>query len=379
MTLSLEPCLLLGPGPSPISQKVLDAISQPTLGHLDHQFSTMMAEIIKLQQYIFQTKTAVSFPISGPGSAGMECCLFNMIEPGEKMIVCVNGVFGARMREISERVGARVVLLEQPFGEAVDLEELQKLLETHPDTRCIAAVHAETSTGVLSDIEAIARLAKKYGCYTIIDAVTSIGGVPFYMDDWGVDAVYTGSQKCLSVPPGLSPVAFSRRAIEKIKSRRQKVLSWFYDVNEVLRYWSNSHATSKRTYHHTAPVNALYGLYQGLLNLSEEGLECAWQRHLGCHLFLEEKLTELNLELIVPKAIRLPQINVVKVPEHINAQAVRERLRQDFSIEVGDGLGEYAGKVWRIGLMGEGARIEHARQLIEALTIIFKEGEFYVS
>jgi len=261
----------MGPGPSDVNPRILEAMSRPTIGHLDPLFVAMMDEMKALLQYAFQTKNALTLPVSAPGSAGMEMCFVNLVEPGDKVIVCQNGVFGGRMKENVERCGATAIMVEDSWGTAVDPDKLEQALKNNADAKVVAFVHAETSTGALSDVRALVEIAHRHHCLTIVDAVTSLGGSPLLVDEWKVDAIYSGSQKCLSCTPGLSPVSFNDRAVEKIKGRKTKVQSWFLDLNLVMGYWGSG----KRAYHHTAPINALYGLHEALVILQDEGLENA--------------------------------------------------------------------------------------------------------
>lgn len=360
---------LLGPGPSDISPQVLQALSRPTIGHLDPLFITMMDELKSLLKYAFQTENEFTIAISAPGSAGMEACFVNLIEPGEKVIVCRNGVFGERMRENVVRCGGEAALVDDEWGSAVSLEKVAEAIDANPDAVAISFVHAETSTGAVSDAEAIAKLAKQKGMLVIVDAVTSLGGVPLYVDKWGLDAVYSGSQKCLSCVPGLSPLTFSQMAIEKIQSRKYPVQSWFLDQSLVLGYWSGE---GKRSYHHTAPVNSLYALHEALLILKSEGLENAWQRHQQMHQLLREGLSKLGIEFVVEEEQRLPQLNAVYIPEGVDDGEVRQRLLEEYNLEIGAGLGTLAGKAWRIGLMGYGARKENVTLCLGALEEVLK-------
>lgn len=347
---------LMGPGPSDVSPRVLNALSQPTLGHLDPLFIGMMDEVKALLQYAFQTENEFTIAISAPGSAGMEACFVNLVEKGDTVIVCRNGVFGDRMRENVERLGATPIMVDDKWGESVSLEKLELALKAHPEASLVAFVHAETSTGVLSDAKAIAELARAYDCLTIVDAVTSLGGSPLYVDKWQLDAVYSGSQKCLSCVPGLSPLTFSPKALAKIAARKTKVASWFLDQSLVLAYWSGE---GKRAYHHTAPVNSLYALHESLLILKEEGLENAWARHNEMHQRLKHALEPLGIVFLVDERWRLPQLNLVAIPEGVDDALVRAKLLAEFNLEIGAGLGALANKAWRIGLMGYGARAEN--------------------
>ena len=354
---------LMGPGPSDVPQRVLDAMARPTIGHLDPAFVAMMEELKTLLRYAFQTENELTFPLSAPGSVGMETCFVNLLEPGDKAVVCVNGVFGGRMVENVKRCGATPIIVQNAWGEAVDPNKLEDALKLMPGVKVVAFVHAETSTGVQSDAKTLAGLARKYGALSIVDAVTSLGGTPLKVDEWGLDAIYSGSQKCLSCTPGLSPISFSPRAVEVVKNRKTPCQSWFMDLNLVLGYWS----AAKRTYHHTAPINALYGLHESLVALQEEGLENAWARHQRNHEKLKAGLAPLGISFFVDAAYRLPQLNAVRIPEGVDDAATRRRLLETYSLEIGAGLGDLAGKVWRIGLMGYASREENVQRCIQAL------------
>ena len=358
--------LLLGPGPSPVSRRVLDAMARPTIGHLDPRFVGMMDELKELLRFAMQTRNALTVPISAPGSAGMEAAFVNLVEPGDTVVVCQNGVFGGRMRENVVRIGATPVMVNDAFGTPVDLDKVEAALKANPGAKALAFVHAETSTGVESDAEALCRLARDHGALSIVDAVTSLGGIPLRTDAWGADAVYSGSQKCLSAPPGLSPLSFSEKAVVALKARKTPVQSWFLDLSLVMGYWQGSGA---RAYHHTAPINMLYALHEALLILQEEGLDAAFARHRENHLRLKAGLEAIGLELLVAEKSRLPQLNAVKVPDGVDETAVRKRLLNDFGIEIGAGLGELAGRIWRIGLMGAGSTPQSVDRVLEALAI----------
>jgi len=321
-------------------------------------------------QYAFQTQNALTIAVSAPGSAGMETCFVNLVEPGDKVIVCQNGVFGGRMLENVQRCGGEAVLLEFPWGEEVDMARVEEALKAHPDAKILAFVHAETSTGVCSDVKTLCELAKRHDCLSIVDAVTSLGGSPLDVDGWGVDAIYSGSQKCLSCTPGLSPVSFSEAAVSKIKQRKQKVQSWFLDLNLVMGYWGEG---TKRAYHHTAPINALYGLHESLVMLQEEGLQQAWQRHRNNHLLLAAGLEAMGLQLVVKASVRLPQLNRVSVPAGVDEAAVRKRLLDQFDLEIGAGLGSLAGKVWRIGLMGAASNAKNVFYCLASLDSVLAD------
>jgi alanine-glyoxylate transaminase/serine-glyoxylate transaminase/serine-pyruvate transaminase len=355
---------LMGPGPSDVSPRVLAAMARPTIGHLDPAFIGMMDEIKQLLQYALRTENALTMPVSAPGSAGMEACFVNLVEPGDKVIVCQNGVFGGRMKENVERFGGVALMVEDDWGTAVSLGKVKALMEQHDDIKLLAFVHAETSTGVRSDAEALCRMAQDYGCLTIVDAVTSLGGIELKVDEWGIDAIYSGTQKCLSAPPGISPVSFSERALEKVGQRESRIPSWFLDKKLVMGYWGGG---QKRAYHHTAPVNALYGLHESLVVLQEEGIEQAWARHQYHHNALRSGLEAMGLRFTVDAAVRLPQLNSVAVPEGVDEARVRSLLLERYGLEIGAGLGALAGKVWRIGLMGSSCSRRHVMLCIDAL------------
>lgn len=356
--------ILMGPGPSDIAPQVLQALSRPTVGHLDPLFIAMMDELKQLLQYAFQTNNEFTIAVSAPGSAGMEACFVNLVEPGDKVIVCRNGVFGERMRENAVRCGAQVIVIDDEWGKPVSVDKVAATLAAHSDAKILAFVHAETSTGACSDAQALSQLAKQYGMLTIVDAVTSLGGVPLLVDEWQLDAVYSGSQKCLSCVPGLSPLTFSPAAIYKIHARTTAPQSWFLDQSLVLGYWSGA---SKRSYHHTAPVNSLYALHEALLLLQQEGLENAWERHHRMHNVLKQGLETLGLTFVVDEASRLPQLNAVYIPQGVDDAALREHLLKHYNLEIGAGLGALAGKAWRIGLMGYAARPENIALCLKAL------------
>lgn len=358
---------LMGPGPSDVNPRVLSAMSRPTVGHLDPVFVDMMDEMKGLLQYAFQTKNQLTLPVSAPGSAGMEMCFVNLVQPGDTVVVCINGVFGLRMKENVERCGATAVAVEEEWGRPMDPQKLEDALKAHPQASTVAFVHAETSTGARSDARTLTEIAHRHNCLVIVDSVTGLGGVELRVDDWGIDAIYSGSQKCLSCTPGLSPVSFSDAAVARIKGRSQPVQSWFLDLNLVMGYWGSG---TKRAYHHTAPVNALYALHESLVILQEEGLENSWARHQAHHEALKAGLESMGLDLIVPRDYRLPQLNAVRVPEGVDEAAVRKSLLDDYSLEIGAGLGPLAGKVWRIGLMGYGANRRNVLLCLGALESI---------
>ena len=365
-TSSFNPPLrtLMGPGPSDVHPRILSALARPTIGHLDPQFVVMMDEVKRMLQYVFKTQNELTIPVSAPGSAGMETCFVNLLEAGDTAVVCQNGAFGGRMKENVERVGATAVMVEDDWGKAIDLNKVEDALKANPSASILAFVHAETSTGVQSDAKALCELAKKYDCLTIVDAVTSLAGSPLKVDEWQIDAVYSGTQKCMSCTPGLSPVSFSDAAVERIKARKQKVKSWFLDLNLVMGYWG---AGAKRAYHHTAPINPLYALHEALVLVEEEGLENAWQRHDNNHQILKAGIEAMGIQFLVDEKDRLPQLNTVLVPEGIDEAAVRQRLLNTYNLEIGAGLGALAGKVWRIGLMGHASNINNILLCLNAL------------
>ncbi len=356
--------ILMGPGPSDVHPRVTAALARPTIGHLDPEFVAMMEEIKEGLRMAFQTKNAMTFPISAPGSAGMEACFVNLVEPGDTVVVCQNGAFGGRMKENVERAGGTPVMVTAEWGKSIDCNVVEQVLKATPEAKILAFVHAETSTGVENNAADLCALARAHDCLSIVDAVTSVGGIPVKVDDWQADAVYSGTQKCLSCPPGLSPVTFSDRALETVKNRKTKVQSWFLDLNLLMGYWEGDGA---RTYHHTAPVNALYGLHEALVMLHEEGLEASWTRHERMHQALAAGLEAMGLELLVEPMSRLPQLNTVLIPDGIDEARVRQRLLGTYHIEIGAGLGALAGKVWRIGLMGHSARLTNIMACLGAL------------
>lgn len=355
---------LLGPGPSDVDPRILEALSRPTIGHLDPVFISLMDEIKTLLQFAFQTRNELTMPISAPGSAGMESVFVNLLEPGDKAIVCINGVFGGRMVENVLRCGAIPVLVESDWGEPVDPHRVEDALRANPDAKVLAFVHAETSTGVRSDAETLSALATRYDCLSVVDAVTSLGGIELDVDGWGIDAIYSGSQKCLSCIPGISPVSFSERAVEVIRKRSSKVQSWFLDTTLIMAYWGGE---SGRSYHHTAPINLLYALHEALVILQEEGLEQAWQRHARHYAAFAAGIEAMGLGFAVEAEWRLPQLNAVLIPQGVDEAEVRRRLLRDHSIEIGAGLGAMAGKIWRIGLMGYGCSQANVLHCLSAL------------
>ncbi len=361
---------LMGPGPSDVNPRILEAMSRPTIGHLDPVFVAMMDEMKELLRYAFRTENALTMPVSAPGSAGMETCFVNLVEPGDQVVVCQNGVFGGRMKENVERAGGTAIMQQDPWGRAVDPVKLKETLKANPDAKIVAFVHAETSTGAMSDAEALCKIAHDHGCLTIVDTVTSLGGSPLEVDQWGIDAVYSGTQKCLSCTPGLSPVSFSEAALDKVRNRKSPVQSWFLDLNLVMGYWDGG---GKRAYHHTAPINALYGLHEALVILKDEGIENCWNRHQRNHEALRAGIEAMGLEFVVPEGERLPQLNAVTIPEGIDDAAVRGTLLNQYNLEIGAGLGDLAGKVWRIGQMGHASNETNILTCLGALDAVLTE------
>ncbi|MGI6686334.1 MAG: pyridoxal-phosphate-dependent aminotransferase family protein [Bacillota bacterium] len=342
--------ILLGPGPSPVSPRVLEAMSRPTIGHLDPAFLNIMSSTMDLIKYVYQTNNAVSIPMSGTGSAGMETVFVNVIEPGDKVIVCENGVFGQRMIDVAGRCGAEVIQVNAPWGCPIDPNEVKKAISANKKIKAVAIVHAETSTGVLQPLDEIASLAHEAGALLIVDTVTSLGGVEVPVDKYGLDVVYSGTQKCLSCPPGLSPVTLSDRAVQCLNQRKNKVQSWYLDLSMIQRYWD-----AERFYHHTAPINAIYGLHEALQLIKEEGLENRFKRHQLNSKALIAGLEAMGMKMLVQPEYRLAPLNTVIIPDGIDDLKVRKALLNDYSIEIGGGLGDLKGKIWRIGLMGYGS------------------------
>ena len=355
---------LMGPGPSDVNPRVLAAMARPTIGHLDPEFVRMMDEIKEMLQYAFQTENGLTLPVSAPGSAGMETCFANLIEPGDKVVVCINGVFGTRMVENVKRMGGEAITVNNAWGTPVDVAAVEETLRVNPEASILAFVHAETSTGVRSDAKALCQLAADNNCLSIVDTVTSLGGIELRVDDWGCDAVYSGSQKCLSCPPGISPITMSEKAVAAIQARNTPIQSWFQDLSLVMGYWGGG---AKRAYHHTAPVNALYGLHESLVMLQEEGIENSWKRHTAMHTMLRDGAEAMGLRFLVDEDFRLPQLNSICIPEGVDEAAVRTVLLNDYDLEIGAGLGELAGKVWRVGLMGQASIERNVRLFLDAM------------
>jgi alanine-glyoxylate transaminase/serine-glyoxylate transaminase/serine-pyruvate transaminase len=352
----------MGPGPSDPHPQVLSALGASTVGHLDPYFLKIMNEVQSMLRQVFQTENELTLAVSGTGSAGMETCVVNLIEPGDKMIVCVNGVFGGRMADVAERAGAEVVKLERPFGEVFSSAEIESAVKEH-SPKVLGIVHAETSTGALQPLEEISKIVHDNGGLILVDCVTSLGGLPVKVDEWQLDAVYSGTQKCLSCPPGLAPVTFSPRAVEAIEKRTHKVQSWYLDLTMVRNYWSES----SRAYHHTAPINMNYGLHEALRLALVEGLENRFARHRKNHEALKAGLAALGIRYAVADEVALPMLNAAQIPDGVDDAAVRSQLLNEFGIEIGAGLGPMKGKTWRIGLMGEASTPRNVLLFLAAL------------
>ncbi len=355
--------LLMGPGPSDVPPSVLNAMSQPLIGHLDPSFVQMMEEIKAMLRQVFLTENDMTFPISGTGSAGMEFCFVNLIEPGDEVIIGVNGVFGGRMADVATRCGAKVTKVEAEWGRIMEPAQVAKALASVANPKLVAIVHAETSTGALTPIEEVSKLTHEAGALLLLDVVTSLGGCPVRIDEWAVDAVYGGTQKCLSCPPGLSPVSLSEKAMEAVKGRQDGVQSWYLDVNLLANYWGDG----TRVYHHTAPISMNYALHESLRLVLEEGLENRWARHQANHDRLKAGLDEMGLQLTAQEGHRLWQLNAVGVPDGADEAGVRTALLNDHGIEVGAGLGPLQGKVWRVGLMGHSSSEDNVDRFLAAL------------
>ena len=353
--------ILMGPGPSDIPPRVLNAMALPTIGHLDPEFIKIMDALQQMLRELFLTENQLTIPISATGSAGMEACLVNLIEPGDRCVVCVNGVFGERMSDIVGRCGGELVRVEAEWGKTIDPADVKAAL-AGGKTKLVAIVHAETSTGVLQPLEEISRLTHEHDALFVVDTVTSLGGHPVRVDEWGIDACYSGTQKCLSCPPGLAPVTFGERAIAAIKARRSKVQSWYLDLTMLMDYWGES-----RKYHHTAPINMVYGLYEALRIIHEEGLEARWARHEANHNLLVEGLAELGLSLWPAPEDSLWTLNAVRIPDGVEDAPVRKALLEQYGIEIGGGLGPMAGQVWRVGLMGHASTRRNVALFLAAL------------
>ena len=361
----INPRMLMGPGPSDVNPRVLEAMASPTIGHLDPQFLDVLNDIRDMLRAVFQTENNLTLAVSGTGSAGMETCVVNLIEPGDRMLVCIAGVFGRRMTDVAERAGAQVTSIEVPWGEVFTPEQVEAALRERGPFKVVGIVHAETSTGAAQPIQPIREVVHEAGALLLVDTVTSLGGMEVDVDGWEIDACYSGTQKCLSCPPGLAPVTFSPASEEVIANRKSKVQSWYLDMNMVRQYWG-----SERLYHHTAPVNMLYGLHEALRIVLEEGLQARWDRHQHWHRELKGGLESLGLRYLADPEHLLPMLNAVATPDGVDEAAGRRRLLAEYGIEIGGGLGEFKGKAWRIGLMGESATGRHVAALLDALKVI---------
>lgn len=353
--------ILMGPGPSDIAPSVLAALHAPTVGHLDPYFLEVMDEMQTMLRQVFRTRNELTLAVSGTGSAGMETCVVNLVERGDKVLICQNGVFGRRMADVAERAGAEVAVIERPFGEVFSADEVRAAVEKH-NPKVVGIVHAETSTGAWQPLEEISQIVHEAGALLLADCVTSLGGVPVEVDDWGLDAVYSGTQKCLSCPPGLAPVTFSPRAVEAIDNRKTKIASWYLDLTMVRNYWGED-----RSYHHTAPINMNYGLHEALRLVLKEGLSARHERHRRNHEALKAGLAAIGIEYAVAEEHSLPVLNAVKIPAGIDDAGVRKQLLSEFGIEIGGGLGPMKGKTWRIGLMGEASTPRNVLLFLAAL------------
>ena len=358
--------VLMGPGPSDVAARVLRALSAPTVGHLDPVFLSLMEETQALLRAVFQTHNALTIPISGTGSAGMEACFVNLVEPGDQVAVVVNGVFGSRMCDVAGRLGAEVIRIDAEWGRAADPEQVEYGLEGRAP-KILAVVHAETSTGVCQPLAGLATIARDTGALFLVDCVTSLGGVSVALDAWGIDAAYSGTQKCLSCPPGLAPLSFSPAAIAALERRTTPVPSWYLDLTMVRNYWG-----AERTYHHTAPVNMIYAFREALRLVMEEGLENRFARHRLHHQALVAGLEAMGLEMLVPAAERLVTLNAVRIPAGADDVATRKALLERFGIEIGGGLGPLAGRVWRVGLMGNSATERNVVLFLAALESVLR-------
>ena len=353
--------VLMGPGPSDVDPRVLEALSRPTIGHLDPEFLNILNEIRSLLQYTFQTKSELTLAMSGTGSAGMETCVVNLIEPGDSMLVCINGVFGNRMADVAQRYGADVTKLEIDWGKVFEPDQIKDMLQKKA-AKVVGIVHAETSTGACQPIEKISEIVHEYGALLLVDTVTSLGGMKVDVDGWKIDACYSGSQKCLSCPPGLAPVTFNNAAVKVIENRKTKVQSWYLDLTMIRQYWD-----SERLYHHTAPINMNYALLEALKIVKDEGLENRWARHLANHQILRAGLEAIGIQYVAQPGHELPMLNAVSVPDGADDSVVRKQLLNEFGIEIGGGLGAFKGKVWRVGLMGSASTLSNVMLFLSAL------------
>jgi len=368
--LNIPERILMGPGPTNVHPRVLQAMASPTIGHLDPKFLEIMDDVQELLRWLFRTKNKFTIPVSGTGSAGMETCFANVFERGEKVLIGVNGVFGKRMVETARKYGLKVISFEKDWGSIIDHAGIEAALESENDIAGVAIVHGETSTGVCQPLEEIGDICKKHDVLFLVDTVSSLGGVAIEVDKWNIDACYSGTQKCMSCPPGLAPVTFSEKALNKIENRNSEVESWYLDMTMVRNYWSE-----KRAYHHTAPINMVYALRESLVMLYEEGFDKLLSRHLVNSRALLAGLDKLGLKPLVEETYRLPQLNSVKIPENIDDQQIRSILLNEYNIEIGAGLGPLAGKIWRIGLMGQSSTERNVVFFLAALEqILIKKG-----
>jgi|SRR5579883_67419 len=356
--------LLLGPGPSDAHPRVLAAMTTPLLGHLDPQFLEIMNETQMMLREVYQTKNQLTFPVSATGTAGMETCLVNLLEPGDKVVICTAGYFGNRMVDIAGRCGAQVTVREAPWGQVFDLQQLRETLSS-VRPKVLGIVHAETSTGAMQDLSQLGKLCHEFGTLLVADCVTSLGCVPVKLDEWEVDAAFSCSQKGLSCPPGMSPVSFSPRAVEALQKRKSKVQSWYLDLTSIMSYWGGD-----RAYHHTAPITMVYALREGLRLVLEEGLEARFARHVRNHVALKAGLEALGLRYTASPSCQMPQLNAVRIPDGLDDVACRKRLLSEFGIEIGGGLGDFKGKAWRIGIMGQNSRPNCVFQVLAALELV---------
>jgi alanine-glyoxylate transaminase / serine-glyoxylate transaminase / serine-pyruvate transaminase len=360
-TLAVPGRILLGPGPSMAHPRVLEAMSQPLVGHLDPFFLKVMDEVQEMLRYVFQTRNPLTLAVSGTGTAAMEAAVANMVEPGDPVLVCAHGYFGLRIAEMVERYGGQLTLLKRPWGEVFDLQEIAGALK-ESQAKVVAIVHAETSTGALQPLESLAEIVHNQGAVLIVDAVTSLGGVPLLVDEWDLDLVYSGTQKCLGCPPGLGPLTLGPRAVERLHARKTPVRNWYLDLNGLEKYWG-----PERVYHHTAPISAFYGLHEGLRLVVEEGLEDRWERHKRNAELFWEGLERIDLVPHVPRQLRVPSLTTVRIPQGVDDLQTRKRLLEEYNIEVAGGFGELKGLVWRIGFMGYSSRQENVNLLLKAL------------
>tara|TARA_B100000686_G_scaffold24842_1_gene23682 strand:- start:5780 stop:6958 length:1179 start_codon:yes stop_codon:yes gene_type:complete len=360
--------LLLGPGPSPVHPRVLKAMSSHVIGHLDPYFLKVMDDCQSMLRELFNTKNQVTFPVSGTGSAAMEASICNVIEEGDKAVICINGVFGERMADVADRFGAEVIRVEAPWGQPIDPSDLQEALKSNPGVTLVGIVHAETSTGVLQPIEEIGEICREHDALLLLDCVTSLGGVPVEIDKWGVQIAYSGTQKCLSCPPGVAPITFGERALGKVRERKNKVTSWYFDVSMVEKYWGND-----RVYHHTGPITMNYAIREALRIIFDEGLENRFARHKEVSLALQKGVEALGLSMFAKEGSRTPTLNTISLYDGLDDGAIRKTLLNDFNIEIGGGLGPLAGKIWRVGMMGHGASQANVVYFLSALEVIFKK------